>query len=167
MHNQKFIYASEFTSSKFKKYLGYKISIEDNWELIYKVIILIFDKKIDESYLDKLDIKEIYYIYYFIENYIKEIVINRFKALGVENVEVEESVFDEYDKEEGYIKEKEQSIYENLLEIFNNTIRFSIKQCKNSLKESMDMDICVLLDYIKYEMDYLEEHKEDEKDYLD
>lgn len=60
-----------------------------------------------------------------------------------------------------------RSVYENLIEIFNNTIRFSIKQCKNSLKESMDMDICGLLDYIKYEMDYLEEHKEDEKDYLD
>ena len=167
MYNRKFIYASEFTSYKFKKYLDYKIAIEDKWELIYKVIILIFDKKINRRYLDKLDIHDLYYIYSFIETYVKEIIINKFKALGVESIEAEESVFDEYDKEEGYIKEKEPSVYENLSEIFNNTIRFSIKQCKNSLKESMDMDICGLLDYIKYEMDYLEEHKEDEEDYLD
>ncbi|GAA0069254.1 hypothetical protein UT300003_07770 [Clostridium sardiniense] len=49
----------------------------------------------------------------------------------------------------------------------NEIFRFSIKQCKNSLKECFDIPICDLLDYVKSEMEYIEEHKDDDKDYLD
>lgn len=140
---------------------------EDEWELRYKIIELFFDRKIRKSDLEKISIFDLQYVYYFIEIYIKKVVVVKFKELGQEEIEIEKSIFDEYDKEEGYVTEEENNIYETLLNLLNEIFRFSIKRCKNSLKECLDTNICDLLDYAKSEMEYIEEHKDDEEGYLD
>ena len=75
------------------------------------------------------------------------------------------SIFDEYDKEEGYEEEREITIYENLLDTLYSIFRFARKQCNMSLKECLDISIVDLLDYINSEFEYLEENKD--KDYTD
>ncbi|EHK2337335.1 hypothetical protein LTX12_000932 [Clostridium perfringens] len=127
---------------------------------------MIFDGNIKKNNLDKLDIKELYYIFNFIEIYIRNEVVERFKSLGsVQEIKIEKSIFDEYDKEEGYEEEREITIYENLLDTLYSIFRFARKQCNMSLKECLDISIVDLLDYINSEFEYLEENKD--KDYTD
>lgn len=108
------------------------------------------------------------YISSFIDIYIKEVIVEKFKNLSGEDIQIEKSIFDDYDKEEGYLTEENKTnIYETLKIALNNVFRFAIKQFRSTLKECLDINICELLDYVKSEMEYIEEHKDDEKDYLD
>lgn len=116
--------------------------------------------------MNKIDIRDLYYTYYFIEIYIKDEIIERFKSLSVtEEVAIENSIFDEYDKEEGYEEENEVPVFENLIDTLYSIFRFAKKQCNLSLKECLEIDLIELLDYISSEIEYIEENKSE--DYTD
>ncbi|MCR6515802.1 hypothetical protein M4I33_13075 [Clostridium sp. LY3-2] len=135
--------------------------------MIYKVLKLFFNN-LRDSDLDKISIHDLYYVFYFIELYVKEIIIEKFRELNKENyIEIEESIFDDFDKENGYVIEEHIDIYENLINLLNDVFRFSIKHCKNSLRDCLEINLVDLLDYVKSEIEYLEEHKDDSEDYLE
>lgn len=129
------------------------------------MIAIFFDNQISVKELEKeLDHKEIYdtlNIYLLIRIYVENINI-KIRSIFMEEVSQEKSIFDEYDKENGYGDEELEgfNIYDSYLNILNNLIEFAIEKCKNSLKECLDTEIIDLLDYIKFKIDK-EENQED------
>lgn len=79
-----------------------------------------------------------------------------------ETVEEEESVFDEYDRENGYEEEaeSEDNIWKSLSEIVDRVIKIAIQLLKDSYSQCMEADILQLLDYIKFELDTVTENQE-------
>ena len=98
----------------------------------------------------------------FIELYIKEEVDTRLKNFTTQ-VKVCKSKFDDFDLEEGYVKEDEElnRIYDSYINLVNTLFRYAINNCNCSLQECKDMNFCELLDYIKDDVEFREEHKDD------
>lgn len=94
----------------------------------------------------------------YIESINKKI-INTFS----EEVIQEKSVFDEYDKENGYEDfedTEENNIYDRYLEVLNDLFNFLIRKKVNSLKECLDTNIIDLIDFIKFKLNKDEEFED-------
>lgn len=131
---------------------------------------MFFDKKITQEIfgncmsleeLGKVDAVEFLAaakgIHFIMQNIISE------KLLGVveaEQVEKEVSVFDEYDIENGYEEEQqEQDTWKTCGEIIDRIVKIAIRMLKNSYSQCMKEDIVTLLDYLKFELDTIEENQ--------
>lgn len=134
-------------------------------DLIYTIIIDFFDNNLSSEDLNRIEIYDIFYTYfqiiYFISNVVEKELYNTF---GVNEIDPDNtgSIFDEYDKENGYeddVLEKDHPTA--MLEVLNGLIRYSIKNLNNSLNETLNMDIFNLLDYMKFEFENREEVEED------
>lgn len=143
-----------------------KILTLEDIDYIYKIIYIFFN--VSSIDLDKLEVNEIYRVYYIIVYYIENIN-NDINILG-KNEEVEKdykgSIFDSFDEENGYndieeIKENRWSCY---LESLNYIFKYAITACRNSLKDCLDNNILDLIEYIKFDIEYEEEHKEEKVD---
>lgn len=138
---------------------------KDNYDKIYKIIKLFFD--ITTIKLNNKSIFELYYCFTQIQLYINKLINDKFlkinEASGQKKVKQEKSIFDDYDRENGYIEEDQN---ENIFEIYKNTlnctIRYAINNLKMSYKECIECDLSQLLDYIAFNIKYDIEHKEDD-----
>lgn len=87
------------------------------------------------------------------------------KLLGiveVEQVEKETSAFDEYDRENGYEDEEEQPVenqWKVCGEIVDRIVKIAIRLLKNSYSQCMKENIVTLLDYLKFELDTINENQ--------
>lgn len=87
------------------------------------------------------------------------------KLLGiveVEQVEKEASAFDEYDRENGYEDEEEQPVenqWKVCGEIVDRIVKIAIRLLKNSYSQCMKENIVTLLDYLKFELDTINENQ--------
>ena len=79
----------------------------------------------------------------------------------VEPVEQEASAFDEYDIENGYEEENEpeENTWKVCGEILDRVIKIAIRLLKNSYSQCMKEDIVSLLDYLKFELDTINENQ--------
>lgn len=116
--------------------------------------------------LDHEDIYEILITYILIKKYISKINEKINLIFGGNDEEENKSLFDEYDKENGYEDEKveEYNLYENSLSILNELFKIARKSYNNSLKECLDMDIIDLLEFINFSFKDIEVQKEDYSD---
>lgn len=136
---------------------------KDSLIYVYKLIIAFFDNKVSIKELDQQEIYEILSVYVFIRTYVENIN-EKIKSIFIEEVIQERSAFDEYDKENGYDNldnANQMSICDNYLNILNSLFKFSISECKNSLKENLDTDIMDLLDYVEFCINNKEENQEE------
>ena len=79
--------------------------------------------------------------------------------VAVEPVEKEESAFDEYDRENGYEEEnQEENQWKVCSEILDRVVKIAIRLLNNSFSQCMKEDIVNLLDYLKYELDTVNEN---------
>lgn len=80
------------------------------------------------------------------------------KIVEVEQVDREESAFDEYDLENGYEDEPENTNPWRLCqEIVDRIVKIAIRLLNNSYSQCMKEDIISLVDYLKFELDTINE----------
>lgn len=162
--NGKIYFFSNITVQQYKKYLNLmdKNTSESRKTAMFfnmKIIQEVFDNQIPLEDLQKTDVIELLTvakgIHFVMQNIISEKLT---QVIGVEEVEKEKSGFDEYDIENGYEEEKEESIWQTCGEIVDRFIKIAIRLLKNSYSQCMKEDIVELLDYIKFELDNLNEN---------
>ncbi len=80
-----------------------------------------------------------------------------------EAIEKEESAFDEYDQEFGYGEDTEEgggNVWKTCEEIIDRIVKISIRLMKNSYSQCMREDILSMLEYLKFELDTLDESRD-------
>ena len=92
------------------------------------------------------------------QNVISEKLLN---IVEVEPVEQETSAFDEYDLKNGYEEdaETEENPWRACGEILDRVIKIAIRLLKNSYSQCMREDIVSLLEYLKFELDTVNENQ--------
>ena len=97
-------------------------------------------------------------VHFTVQNIIAEKMLS---IVEVERVEKETSAFDEYDRENGY--EDEESPEENQWkvcgQIVDRVVKIAIRLLNNSYSQCMKEDIVALLDYLKFELDKINENQ--------
>ncbi|EHA6440809.1 TPA: hypothetical protein ACY4SF_000144 [Clostridium perfringens] len=100
---------------------------------------------------------DIIYIYLLIKKYIENINERILNVLNIDQEEKEESAFDDYDEEYGYNaleenEEIEKDIYDSYLNILNVIFKLAKNELNMNIKESYEIDIYELLDYLDFEL---------------
>ena len=97
-------------------------------------------------------------IHFIMQNIITEKLMG---IVEVETVEREESAFDEYDMENGYEDddEIEENQWRSCGEILDRVIKIAIRVLRDSYSQCMKADILPLLEYLKFELDTLDENQ--------
>lgn len=125
-----------------------------------------FTGNITISKLEEMDIADINSYFLLVQLYMKEQIEDKLQRMaeinGVEEIPQEKSIFDDYDKENGYEElEDEKSENEKRKEIIYYAFKFSIRELKNSFRDCMECDLAEMLDFICFEMKYKQDHEED------
>ena len=97
-------------------------------------------------------------VHFIMQNIVAEKMLN---IVEVEQVEKEESAFDEYDRENGYEDEEqpEENQWKVCGEIVDRVVKTAIRILKNSYSQCMKENIVMLLDYLKFELDTINENQ--------
>lgn len=96
-------------------------------------------------------------VHFTMQQVVAEKMLN---IVEVERVEKEESVFDEYDLENGYEDDQpEENQWKVCGEIVDRVVKIAIRLLKNSYSQCMKEDIVALLDYLKFELDTINENQ--------
>ena len=96
-------------------------------------------------------------VHFTMQNIVADKMLN---IVEVEHVEKEASAFDEYDLENGYEDEQpEENQWKICGEIVNRVVKIAIRLLKNSYSQCMKEDIIALLDYLKFELDTINENQ--------
>ena len=118
---------------------------------------MFFDNKLTEEQLEKEDVLDLIYIYLLIKKYIEKINERILNILNIDQEEKEESAFDDYDEEYGYNaleenEEIEKDTYDSYLNILNIIFKLAKNELNMNIKESYEIDIYELLDYLDFEL---------------
>lgn len=108
------------------------------------------------DYDDDIEIKTVHFI---MQNIVAEKMLS---IVEVEQVEKEASAFDDYDRENGYEDEDEQpeeNQWKVCGEIVDRVVKIAIRLLKNSYSQCMKENIVTLLDYLKFELDTINENQ--------
>ena len=97
-------------------------------------------------------------VHFVMQNIIAERLLN---IVEVEHVEKEKSAFDEYDIENGYEDEQqpEENQWKVCGEIVDRVVKIAIRILKNSYSQCMKENIVTLLEYLKFELDTINENQ--------
>ena len=98
-------------------------------------------------------------VHFIMQNIVVEKMLN---IVEVEQVEKEASAFDDYDRENGYEDEDEQpeeNQWKVCGEIVDRVVKIAIRLLKNSYSQCMKENIVTLLDYLKFELDTINENQ--------
>lgn len=96
-------------------------------------------------------------VHFTMQQVIEEKMLN---IVEVERVEKEASAFDEYDLENGYEEEQpEENQWKVCGEIVDRVVKIAIRLLKNSYSQCMKEDIITLLDYLKFELNTINENQ--------
>ena len=162
------IFINSVTVEQYKKY----ISLMEKNETETFSGVMFFNKKIMQEMfgnefsfvaVGEIDVIEfltaIKTVHFIMQDIIAE------KLLGiveVEQVKKEASAFDEYDRENGYEDEEEQPVgnqWKVCGEIADRIVKIEIRLLKNSYSQCMKENIVTLLDYLKFELDTINENQ--------
>lgn len=133
---------------------------DDLLELYAAVIQVVFNDRVGNEEIERLDVAEITdtfgTIVEIIDISVNEKIRQLGKLLGGAVEEDQGSAFDEYDRENGYIEEVTQediwrSYGDNLDAILQ---KICIKNMRNSYKECLESDLSDLLDYVVFQVEY-------------
>jgi hypothetical protein len=114
---------------------------------------------IAESKLRKMDTVAFLVTLKSIHIAMQEVVTKQMMELSrAEQVEREASAFDEYDEEEGYNEsEQEENPWKTCKKLTDQIVKICIRILRMSYAECMREDAVKLFDYLKYELETLEE----------
>lgn len=160
------IFINSVTVEQYKKYAA--LMEKNNSDKIMnamffnkKIIQEIFGNRMSLEELEKADVIEFLTaakgIHFIMQNIISEKLLS---VVEVEQVEKEASAFDEYDLENGYEEEQpEENTWKTCGEIIDRVVKIAIRLLKNSYSQCMREDIVALLEYLKFELDTIEENQ--------
>ena len=163
----KMYFINSITVEQYKKYIG--LMEKNETEKISGVMF--FNRKImQELFGNEMTLAEIGNIdaiefltaiktvHFVMQNIIAERLLN---IVEVEQVEKEKSAFDEYDIENGYEDEQqpEENQWKVCGEIVDRVVKIAIRLLKNSYSQCMKENIVTLLEYLKFELDTINENQ--------
>lgn len=163
----KMYFINSITVEQYKKYIG--LMEKNETEKISGVMF--FNRKImQELFGNEMTLAEIGNIdaiefltaiktvHFVMQNIIEERLLN---IVEVEQVEKEKSAFDEYDIENGYEDEQqpEENQWKVCGEIVDRVVKIAIRLLKNSYSQCMKENIVTLLEYLKFELDTINENQ--------
>lgn len=160
------IFINHITVEQYKKYTAFmeKNSSERKTDAMFfnkKIIQEIFENRMSLEQIGAMDVIEFMTaakgIHFIMQNIVSDELLNIVKA---EPVEKEESVFDEYDKENGYEDEEqeERSTWRICGEIIDRVVKIAIRLMRESYGQCMKEDIVALLNYLKFELETVDEN---------
>lgn len=128
---------------------------------VYKTIQFMFSLSREE--INKMEIVDILALNEFLKLYIYNTINKKLEELNnINKVETKKSLLDEYDEENGYNNEKEDNVYKIMKENINYFIKYGNMNCKTSIKDLYEMNLYDFLDYLKFNIQYENEHKEED-----
>lgn len=159
-------FINSITVEQYKKYIS--LMEKNNTERFADVMF--FNKKImQELFGNEMSLAEIGEIetiefltaikavHFTMQQVVAEKMLN---IVEVERVEKEMSAFDEYDLENGYEDDQpEENQWKVCGEIVDRVVKIAIRLLKNSYSQCMKEDIVTLLDYLKFELDTINENQ--------
>lgn len=159
-------FINSITVEQYKKYIS--LMEKNNTERFADVMF--FNKKImQELFGNEMSLAEIGEIetiefltaikavHFTMQQVVAEKMLN---IVEVERVEKEVSAFDEYDLENGYEDDQpEENQWKVCGEIVDRVVKIAIRLLKNSYSQCMKEDIVTLLDYLKFELDTINENQ--------
>ena len=160
------IFINSITVEQYKKYVALMEKngsdrITDAMFFNKKIIQEIFGNRMSLEELGEADAVEFLTAakgnHFIMQGIISQKLLN---VVEVEQVEKEASAFDEYDLENGYEEEQpEQDTWKTCGEIIDRIVKIAIRLLKNSYSQCMGEDIVSLLEYLKFELDTVNENK--------
>ena len=126
-----------------------------------KIVQEVFGNRVSFEKLGKMDVIEFMTaakgIHFIMQDIISVKLLN---IVEVEQVEREKSAFDDYDMDNGDEEEvePEENPWRSCGEILNRVIKIAIRVLRNSYSQCMKADILSLLEYLKFELDTLNEN---------
>lgn len=128
-----------------------------------KIIQELFENKLTLAEIGEIDASDflttIKTIHFVMQNIITEKLLN---IVEVEQVEKEKSAFDEFDRENGYEdepEETEENQWKVCGEIIDRVVKITIRLLKNSYSQCMKENIVTLLEYLRFELDTISENQ--------
>lgn len=159
------IFVNSITVGQYKKYAEYmsKNDSEKTSDAMFfnkKIIQEIFGNRMSLEEISDMDIVEFLTaakkIHFIMQNIVSEKLLT---LVEVEQIEKETSAFDEYDIENGYEEEQpEDNLWKTCGEIIDRVVKIAIRLLKNSYSQCMKEDIMQLLEYLKFELDTINEN---------
>ena len=163
---EKRYFVNSITVEQYKRY----ISLMEKNDTDRFVDVMFFNKKImQELFGNEMSLAElgeieavefltaIKAVHFTMQNIVADKMLN---IVEVEHVEKEASAFDEYDLENGYEDEQpEENQWKICGEIVDRVVKIAIRLLKNSYSQCMKEDIIALLDYLKFELDTINENQ--------
>lgn len=132
---------------------------DDLLELYAAVIQVVFNDRVGNEEIERLDVAEITdtfgTIVEIIDISVNEKIRQLGKLLGGAVEEDQGSAFDEYDRENGYIEEvTQEDIWRSYGDNLDAILQICIKNMRNSYKECLESDLSDLLDYVVFQVEY-------------
>lgn len=160
------IFINSITVEQFKKYAALmekNTSEHVNNALFFnkKIIQEMFGNRMSLEEIGEMDAIEFLTSAKKIHAVMQDIITPKLLTLvETEQVEKEESAFDDYDIENGYEEEqKEENAWKTCGEIIDRVVKIAIRLLKESYSQCMKEDIMQLLDYLKFELETIEENQ--------
>lgn len=160
-------FINSVTVEQYKKYIN--LMEKNDTEVFYgvmffnkKIIQEMFGNELSLAAVGEIDAIEflvaIKTVHFIMQNIVAEKMLN---IVEVEQVEKEESAFDEYDRENGYEDEEQpdENQWKVCGEIVDRVVKTAIRILKNSYSQCMKENIVMLLDYLKFELDTINENQ--------
>lgn len=158
-------FVNSITVEKYKKYLN--LMEKNNSDRFADAMF--FNKKIMQELLgNEISLAElgeveavdfltaVKAVHFTMQSIVTERMLN---IIEVEPVEKEKSAFDEYDRENGYEDEQpEENQWKVYVGIVDRVVKIAIRLLKDSYSQCMKEDIVALLDYLKFELDTINEN---------
>lgn len=159
------IFVNSITVGQYKQYaeLMEKNGSDGKGDAIFfnkRIIQEIFGNRMSLDEIGDMDVIEFLTAAKKIHFIMQDIVSEKLLTLvETEQVEKEESAFDEYDIENGYEEEQpEDNLWKTCGEIIDRVTKIAIRLLKNSYSQCMKEDIMQLLQYLKFELETIEEN---------
>lgn len=168
-HGEK-IFINSVTVGQYKHYVGLmeKNDSERMTDVMFfnkKILQGMFENRISLAELGELEATEFLTAAKGIHFIMQEIVSRKMlEVTGAEEVEQEESAFDEYDMEEDAEEgidgeDDDGNVWRTCGEIVDRIVKISIRLMKNSYSQCMKEDMVALLEYLKFELDTVDENQ--------
>lgn len=161
-------FINSITVEQYKKYVSLmeKNSMEKISGVMFfntKIIQELFENELTLAEIGEIDaidfLTAIKTVHFVMQNIIAEKLLN---IVEVEQVEKEKSAFDEYDRENGYedeLEEPEENQWKVCGEIVDRVVKIAIRLLKNSYSQCMKENIVTLLEYLRFELDTINENQ--------
>lgn len=161
------VFINSVTVEQYKKYVGLmekngSDGVTDAMFFNRRIVQEIFGNRMSLAELGGAEAVEFLTAVKGIHFIMQDVISAKLLAIvDVEPIEREASAFDEYDIENGYEDDvgTDENPWKSCGEILDRVIKIAIRLLKNSYSQCMREDIVSLLEYLKFELDTVNENQ--------